>query len=271
MESCEGDDGDGNIVNDGDPIDTSTVGPATLTVRGTDRHNRVTAVVRNYTVAESDVFPPDVTVNVPADGVPTYVLKQVVNADYDCDDPNLVSCVGTVPDGSPINTATITPGNTTRSFTVTGTDSFGRTTVVEHPYRVRYADGTPCGSGNSHRFTTPQGVRRVGLAEDIIVRIPLCTANGTPVGPADLGAPFIPIPVEIATGQPARGGCDPILDLIPLCTPLINRPYDSFKYGAGGGHWRFPHSSIGLSLGKHTFRVSLPDGTFMDYTLNVKP
>ena len=55
-----------------------------------------------------DATPPTATLVTPPDGA-SYPQNAVVNADYSCADESggsgLVSCVGTVPNGSPIDTS----------------------------------------------------------------------------------------------------------------------------------------------------------------------
>ena len=68
---------------------------------------------------------PSVSITSPANGA-TYVQGRVVNASFKCTEgargPGIASCVGTVPNGSPI--ATTTPGRHT--FTVTATSKDGQ-------------------------------------------------------------------------------------------------------------------------------------------------
>jgi len=73
----------------------------------------------------------------PADGA-TYTLGQLVNAEYSCHDEaggsELVSCVGPVRNGDPIDTATVGP----RTFTVEAADDTGNTASWSHVYSVLY-------------------------------------------------------------------------------------------------------------------------------------
>jgi X-Pro dipeptidyl-peptidase len=76
---------------------------------------------------------PAVKIVTPPDGA-TYRLGKVVRAFYNCSDAltTIASCVGTVPQGSPIDTSTA--GDHT--FTVTATDADGTTTTVTNHYTV---------------------------------------------------------------------------------------------------------------------------------------
>jgi len=80
---------------------------------------------------------PTITINTPADGA-IYILGQVVTADYACQDEadgsGLASCVGTVPNGSPIDTGSVGA----RTFTVNASDNAGNFTALTHHYSVVY-------------------------------------------------------------------------------------------------------------------------------------
>ena len=71
-----------------------------------------------------DLIAPTITINTPADGA-TYLLRQAVTADYACQDEaggsGLASCVGTVPNGSPIDTGSVGA----KTFTVNAADNAG--------------------------------------------------------------------------------------------------------------------------------------------------
>jgi hypothetical protein len=85
-----------------------------------------------------DTTPPAITMNTPADGA-QYLLGQIVNADYSCQDEvdgsGLASCVGTVANGSPIDTASVG----SKSFTVNATDNTGNPFSLTHNYSVVYS------------------------------------------------------------------------------------------------------------------------------------
>jgi uncharacterized UPF0146 family protein len=127
LDTCVG------TVPDGDPIDTSTLGVMTFTVAATDVAGNETTVTHTYTVV--DVTDPTVTITTPAaDGV--YGRGRTVLADYACSDvaggSGLDTCVGTVPDGDPIDTSTLGA----HTFSVTATDNAGNDSTVTHTYTV---------------------------------------------------------------------------------------------------------------------------------------
>jgi hypothetical protein len=127
LETCEGD------VANGDPIDTTTLGEHTFTVEASDSANNANSRSVTYTVV--DTTGPAITVTSPAEGA-VYSVGQVVAADYACaDEPGgsgLATCVGTVPDGVPVDTSSIGQ----KSFRVDATDSAGNATSKTVSYTV---------------------------------------------------------------------------------------------------------------------------------------
>ncbi|HEY6780185.1 MAG TPA: PxKF domain-containing protein [Thermoleophilaceae bacterium] len=83
---------------------------------------------------EPDTTSPTVDLRTPPDGA-TYTRGEQVAADYDCADEGssgLESCVGSVADGAPIDTASAGE----HSFSVTARDAAGNETAVSHSYTV---------------------------------------------------------------------------------------------------------------------------------------
>jgi hypothetical protein len=144
-------------IADGDAVPTAPYGLYTLRTHASDA--RPTTADDARTVRANR--PPIVTVaNTPS--TPTtfatgpqagkrYFVGQTVYASYTCDDlrdtdfipVNVVSCVGNVPNGAPIDTATV--GH--KAFTVTAIDNDGGRTVVTVPYTVHPVVGPCRGSG----------------------------------------------------------------------------------------------------------------------------
>ena len=120
------------------------IGEQVLVTDGQDPPVRPATAPESHAVfvidVTADTTDPTVAVVTPSAGA-VYARNRVVNADFSCADEaggsGLASCVGTVADGAPIDTATV--GD--HPFTVTGTDNEGNETVVTRTYTV--ANGRP--------------------------------------------------------------------------------------------------------------------------------
>jgi hypothetical protein len=127
--SCTG------TVPNGSPVSTSTLGSHTFTVTAVDTTGKkATASVTYTVVAAPPPVLPTVSIATPANGA-SYLQGQKVAAAYNCADaggPGLVSCTGTVPNGSPVSTSTLGP----HGFTVTATDVLGATRAATTSYTV---------------------------------------------------------------------------------------------------------------------------------------
>jgi uncharacterized repeat protein (TIGR01451 family) len=119
----------------GGSLKTSTLGAHTYTVTATSQDGQTGTATIHYTVAAA----PTATITTPADGA-HYTRRQLVTASYACaesaDGPALASCVGTVANGTAIDTST--PGRHT--FSVTATSSDGQTTTTTISYQVLAPD-----------------------------------------------------------------------------------------------------------------------------------
>jgi hypothetical protein len=114
----------------GAKLDTSKLGPVTLTVTARDKAGNET--VATSTVTVEDQTNPTATLTTPEDGA-VYERNEQVAAAYSCaDEPNgsgLDKCEGDVPNGAGVDTTTL--GG--HSFTVTATDKAGnKGTAVAH-------------------------------------------------------------------------------------------------------------------------------------------
>ena len=125
--SCVGD------VPDGSPIDTATLGAKSFDVTATDNAGNDFTRTVNYTV--TDQTDPTATITTPQNNA-AFERGQVVLADYDCADEangsGLDTCVGTVPDGDPIDTS----GSGQKSFSVTATDQAGNDFTRTFDYTI---------------------------------------------------------------------------------------------------------------------------------------
>jgi hypothetical protein len=131
LESCVG------TVPDGDLLDTSAPGPASVTVTARDHAGNQASVTHSVSVVGLDVTPPSIKLLAPLDGA-VYLLDEEVKADYDCaDEPSgsgLASCAGPVADGARVDTGSVGP----HEFTVDAADVAGNTASATARYRVVY-------------------------------------------------------------------------------------------------------------------------------------
>jgi lysophospholipase L1-like esterase len=130
--SCTG------TVDDGELIDTATVGVKTFIVTAVDGAGNTTTETRSYEVI--DVTSPEIDLRNPAaDSVLEH--RETSDADYSCtDEPGgsgLATCEGTVPNGDPIPTDAL--GD--HEFTVDAADNAGNEASLTHVYTV--IDVTP--------------------------------------------------------------------------------------------------------------------------------
>jgi hypothetical protein len=117
-------------VDNGEPLDTSTLGSHTFTVTAVDSLGSTTSRTVDYTV----VGPPAVTITTPADGG-AIGQGQVVRAAFSCTaqaGANITGCTAPAVNGQPVDTSTLG----SHTFTVTAVDSLGSTTSRSVSYTV---------------------------------------------------------------------------------------------------------------------------------------
>ncbi len=115
------------------PISGFTTGNHFVQYHSVDNAGNIEATKLIAFKADSDK--PTANITRPEDGA-VYKLGKPVTANYKCADKQsgLDTCVGTVPEGSSVDTSSI--GDHT--FTVTATDKAGNVTVTTHHYQVVY-------------------------------------------------------------------------------------------------------------------------------------
>lgn len=139
----------------------TTNGVTTVTYAATDAAGN-TSAPQTITV-RLDTAGPVITIVRPAAG--TYLYRQPVTASYSCTDATsgVASCVGTVPNGSPINTTTLGQ----RTFTVNATDNATNPSTKTVTYNVAYRI---CLLYDPSRPTR--------LLGQVIISLRICDANG---------------------------------------------------------------------------------------------
>jgi CSLREA domain-containing protein len=112
--------------------------PVATDQRGVARPQGAACDIGAFELEPSDSTPPAITLTTPAQGA-VYTLNQAVLAHYTCEDEaegsGLASCVGDVPDGAAIDTASVGPN----AFTVTAEDNAANTASLTHAYSVVYS------------------------------------------------------------------------------------------------------------------------------------
>jgi hypothetical protein len=158
--------------------------------------------------------PPVVSVTTPVQGA-TYTLGQTVIAAYACTSPVLIplTCVGTVPNGSPIDTAS----TGSRTFSVVSKDSANNTTSASVTYTVTYAI-----------CWLHEPTKVVVSGETTSIRLALCDSRGV-----DVSSPSITV-TAVALTQAATGA--PV-----ALTPVgSSNPQNMFRFdpdlGTNGGY-----------------------------------
>jgi hypothetical protein len=236
LSSCDG------SVPDGATLDTSTLGPRTVSVTARDgAGNETTATA---TVEVVDQTAPVVELRTPEEDA-SYALGEEVLADYECsDEPDgsgLVSCLGDVADGAALDTTT--PGS--KTFTVTATDVEGNTATTTVGYEVT----SPQGDFKGFRWPVDDfpAINRWIAGEVVPVRFSLGGYRGL-----DVLAPGYPQVAEVECGEGEQ--------------PISGRPARSTGWQKG---LRFKHRSYVFmwrterdwTRGCRQFLIKLKDGS----------
>jgi beta-lactamase superfamily II metal-dependent hydrolase len=116
---------------------TTAIGVFSFTVQATEGGGPETtscAGTETFTLTVADTVPPAITITTPPIGA-VYQLNQTISAAFACSDggSGLSTCVGTVANGSSIDTSTVG----VKSFVVTATDAAGNPSTQTVTYEVR--------------------------------------------------------------------------------------------------------------------------------------
>ncbi|MER6776708.1 MULTISPECIES: OmpL47-type beta-barrel domain-containing protein [unclassified Streptomyces] len=198
-------------------------GVTTVTYTATDNAGN-TSAPQTITV-RLDTVAPSITIVRPAAG--TYLYRQPVTASYSCTDATsgVASCVGTVPNNSPVDTSTLG----SHTFTVNAKDVATNPSTKSVTYNVAY---------RICLLYDPN--RPVRLLGQVVISLRICDANGN-----NLSNPNITLTATRITG--------------PVTRPVTGR----FAYSALFSNYSFPVSTRGLPNGNYNleFTVSGADTT----------
>ncbi|MFD9413058.1 OmpL47-type beta-barrel domain-containing protein [Streptomyces sp. NPDC059989] len=190
----------------------TTNGVTTVTYTATDAAGN-TSAPQTITV-RLDTAGPTITIVRPA--ASTYLYRQPVTASYSCTDvtSGVASCVGTVPNGSPINTSTLG----SRTFTVNATDNATNPSTKSVTYNVAY---------RICLLYDPN--RPVRLLGQVVISLRICDANGN-----NLSSPNITLTASRITGpvtRPVTGRFNytPILSSYSLPVSTRNLPNGNYN------------------------------------------
>ncbi|MFJ9598226.1 OmpL47-type beta-barrel domain-containing protein [Streptomyces virginiae] len=185
-------------------------GLTTVTYTATDNAGN-TSAPQTITV-RLDTAGPTITIVRPAAG--TYLYRQPVTASYSCTDAvsGVASCVGTVPNGNPINTSTLGQ----RTFTVNATDNATNPSTKTVTYNVAYRI---CLLYDPSRPTR--------LLGQVIISLRICDANGN-----NLSSPNITLTASRITGpvtRPVTGRFSYLLSSYSLPVSTQNLPNGNYN------------------------------------------
>jgi hypothetical protein len=223
---------------DGDKLDTSKLGPVTVTVTARDRAGNET--VAKSTVTVEDRTDPTVTLTTPADGA-EYERGEHVAADYGCADEangsGLDSCAGDVPNGADVDTSTLGE----HSFTVTATDRAGNHASAVAHYTV--VDVTP----PQIALATPAQDAVYDLGQQVAASyscadedggsgLSSCTgtvANGAGIDTSSVGQKSFTVSAADNAGNPASTTVTYTVADRAAPEITLNSPTDGAEYGLG--------------------------------------
>jgi microsomal dipeptidase-like Zn-dependent dipeptidase len=211
------------VANGDETGDASTGTHAVICDKAGPAH--CTATIPAITGINVDKKDPTVVVTTPAAGTPTYILNQVVPADYGCSDggSGVGSCSGPVASGAPVDTSLGSHG-----FTVTGVDNVGHSVSVPHLYNVAFAICAVYDATKAHK---------AGSA--VPIKLMLCDATQTNVSQPSVVLTATGV-VQLSTSAPGV-----------LEDAGSANPDDAFRYDAALGGYIFNLKTTGFQTGTY--------------------
>jgi hypothetical protein len=207
------------VTGAGSVIASVSVGAATDSAGNTSAASTSTDNTVTFTAGgPTDTTPPTITITTPPN-MAVYIKGQVVNANYGCSDASgVASCVGTVANGTPIDTATVGA----KTFTVNALDNAGNPGTASVTYYVKY---------NFTGFFSP--------------------VNNTPTLNTSKAGQAIPVKFKLGGNQglnvffdstypkERQIACDTHLPVDAVEETLANPGNSSLSYDAGSGQYNF--------------------------------
>jgi hypothetical protein len=207
-----------------------------------------------------DRLAPAIAVTAPVNDA-TYTLNQVVNASYSCTDAvGVATCQGPVPTGTALDTSTVGP----QTFTVTATDAAGNQSQVVRQYSVALPTVTTCHGEPSRQILAPinaDGSSRFLAGLPVLARFRVCGEGGQSRGTPGLVTSFRLVRSTTAAG---------VVVAADAPVPTL--------FGPSAIVWS-PLTQSWLTLidtrriarrATHDFRITLNDGSTIDFTFFVR-
>jgi hypothetical protein len=246
---------------------STNVPPGTETSSASTGSRSVADAVGNSATAgpiagnKVDKKAPVISITTPAANA-IYTLAQPMAASYGCTDGGSGSgtCLGTVPNLTNIDTASVGP----KTFTVNATDAVGNTSVLSVGYTVSFKPGT-CNGEPGHQVLQPinaDGSSVFKKGSTIPVKFRVCDANGTSISTNvfDPDHAAAPIFVGVSSGT---GAVDEQV--------YSTTPDDAFRWDPTAKQWIFNQNTKNLLVGKtYTYWIYLADGSHIEYKFGTK-
>jgi hypothetical protein len=193
---------------------------------------------------------PSITITTPA-SAGNYTLAQSVAASYGCTDGGSgpSTCVGTVANGSNIDTATVG----SKTFTVNATDALGNPSTLQYTYSVKYAASGTCNGDAGHVILQPintDGTSVFKKGSTVPAKFRVCDAYGVSIGDPGVVASFKLIQIingiEVTT----------VNEAVDSTTPDT-----AFRWDPTAQQWIFNINTKNLTANKtYMYLITLNDG-----------
>ena len=203
---------------------------------------------------------PAMSITRPLDGA-EIVLNERTAAGFACADAGsgVAACNGTVANGAKINTSSVG----TKSFTVTGTDAVGNRASTTISYHVRFAAGGNCLWEAGHEILwpiAPNGSSHFRQGTPVPARFRVCDATGHSVGSLGVVSTFREV-------QKIKNG---IVQEVNVDVPAVVPP-PVFRWSQILRAWVFVIDTRRLAdETTHVFRITLADGTAIDFRFSLR-